>query len=666
MGKEQAKHLLQELCNAALNEIPENCIFIEDGPMRWFSFSSDADPDDCMGKRTGAMLLSEMRTCLDAAMGRNYKSWIKIISDQKIFVFCLDEPDSEKVRIAKSVTRRARDNSRKKTLQNQIKKAKEAGKTPRPLWKWDGVSPIITLENPLPHWEHVNMDRAARERATDEFVELVKEHWSVDVGWTLIFDGHREGAKFKIFKTGNGIRQLVEFDELDLEVSHELGEADQKMAWYANKYWNLPACIISGDTDQLSIQLLNLVNTRLLPHLTEVRDGELEIKDATPLYVWAGNRTIEKSSGKTAKAPKQRLTQEEKDVETVQFVMDMKKLYVAVSDLFSDEQHKHIKYPLSNAVAAICTSGNDFVNGWYCVTMEKILYGLLENKEFVGDIFKGDALFEYRGNGRIYATAEQIRKSRDRLWKPEKIHESMELDVQAFRRLIAIGYYKAYQARKNSWFAGFQPSDWQDMDTLWGKIEEGVKRCNPKRVAAHVPPLPAISQNGARCWWSMIYSLFGSRDMEMIPHPLQGWGWVKQVGVLQYTVDEVTGELVPQLDAARNPIFKTEYYYKESFDGDSGDTQMYSTQAFTAPPGTAATANNPSSRVKKVHIVSQSSGKTSASVTTVSGPWIQKSRQEKRDAHRIRSGSFTIRMPIGKKTQQLKQLRPCPPLRKKT
>lgn len=642
MGKSDAKRLLHELCRAVFGEIPENCIFFQDGPMAFVPFNSEARPGECMGTLTGAHLLQEMRSYLDAAMGKNYKCWLKVDTDQQIFVFCLDEADSEKVSIAKSETRRVRDKARKTQMMNQIKKALKGDKLPNPIWKWDGVSPIVTLDGPLPRWGDVIMNSAARARATDEFVALAREHWSVDVGWTLIFDGHKEGAKFIMTKGGNGIRMVEDCDETDIRVTHGLGEADQKLSWYARRYWNIPACVISGDTDQLTIQLLNLINSRVLPTVTAVEKEHekilLSIERAAPLYVWMGRWNREKSTGNTAKPPKQRITEEEKDVETVQYIVNIKELYVNIANLFSDKAHEQIHYPVVNAITAIAAAGNDFINGYYWLSMKSILHGLLKHKEFVGDLFHGDAIYKYAGNGRIEVTREQLEKSLAQQWNKHTIHEDLELDVHAFqKRLIPVAYMEAYLNRAKSEFADIIIDKNMDLDELEMLIRKGVAACNPKRLDAHVPSLAAIIHNCTRIWWTILYGRFGSIDTDLLPHPLDGWGWVQQDNVLQLVVNETTGELEPKLNKDGTPVFKTEYYYKENFDGTTG-RHLHPTQS--------TLTSNAKIVPPTVHILSSSS-KTSSRVTTA----VQHS-ESRSSSYKARSSNFSFTLPISKKSTQ--------------
>jgi hypothetical protein len=625
MGKSDLYHLLKEYCPAVQSDIPPDCIFIQDAPIDLFGFSSKAEKGSEMGKLTGASLLEEMKSYLSAAMGRMYKPWLRITSSEKLFIFCLDEQDSEKVMIAKSPTRHLRDMGKMRGLSKKIKTAIEAqmslpqmwkwdktspivalGKTLPPwidvlrdpdarkraleeiddlirkegsegvykrvkkeiaeqlslppVWTWDGKSPIVTFDGLLPVWHDVLRDRAARERALDEFVDLVRKHWSVDVGWTLIFDGHKEGAKFVMSKGSNGLRVIEECDDTDLRVSHDLGEADQKLGWYARRYWEHPTCVISKDTDQLHIQLLNIDNHRTLQntlHIANVNDHNyytttFDIETAAPLYVWAGTK------GKD------------------QCIVDIKTLYRKIADVFGDDGTS-IQYPVMNLLAAATTAGNDFVNGWFCLPMEKIINALLLHKEYVGDLFQGDALCRYLQNGQIEITEAQASKFLSEDWSMTELHKELEMDVEAFQRLILVAYLESYRERPKSELESIIPNRDMSLEELWKLVRSGVTACNPNRIAARVPAEASIVHNATRCWWAVGYNRFASVDMNIIPHPLHGWGWETRAHDPVLHVNEFTGDIEQKKDENGVLMTRTVYIYKDTYEGVSAATTSSNT-----------------------------------------------------------------------------------------
>lgn len=257
-----------------------------------------------------------------------------------------------------------------------------------PSLEWDGASSIIGYNEPLPNWDSLNQNRAARYRAINDVCSIIRAELTADVfidgKCILIIDGYSEDNETPII--------LPESQELytPSDFNNRIGEGDHHLVFYTLYFTRFGKNVrsVSADTDVFLVQLMHSA-TRIEP------DEHGVIPRTGGAAAWR-NRVLHQFSPKsTAHAQ----------------VVDLNVLHDAVA-----EQMPTLKAPGVTTAIGVSCAANDYIRGYIGVTPKWFIEALLKHSAYIGDLLA------------VEATDDDV----------------LSLDQDAYDRLIKCAYIECY------------------------------------------------------------------------------------------------------------------------------------------------------------------------------------------------------------------------------
>lgn len=131
--------------------------------------------------------------------------------------------------------------ARKSAARAKRDAASSASRSTAAEWRWDGVSPIVAPDRPLPPWSRLCAERAARAHAMHELGALLARHYTPPAGRRVIIDSspHVERARAPAHAVPRVVERLADGRRLDAydapSLANAIGEGDFSTLAYARR-----------------------------------------------------------------------------------------------------------------------------------------------------------------------------------------------------------------------------------------------------------------------------------------------------------------------------------------------------------------------------------------------------------------------------------------------
>lgn len=371
---ESRKIMFKLVPDCIVTELPEGCKIgkvIRDDTIHWRSFRS---VDSEGNRKTGSDLIEHML--------RDVKFWF----DRGASTFVIRFDKYNFVPPTKA--------------EEQAKRVKSSVE---PLL-WDGRSQLIGWDRPLPDWDALYKNAAARNAARREALKLIIKNYAPPSGKRLIIDGasnKRNELPIVIRTTMTGEQCKPCYCK---RLKNSIGETDYAMVFFARKL-SEPLTQeqlqkqLDEEEDEDFIELYDMLIWHGRPtddillisndtdcvlaaaFLQNLRRGE-DREFVTNWFINLGGSERD-GTGHTAKPRHLRVSEEEKNTVYIRQYFDANTFCRQLSKLLTAS---NIQFPVESFIAALYIGGGDYTDGYYGASYRCLAEAYIHYREHIGDL----------------------------------------------------------------------------------------------------------------------------------------------------------------------------------------------------------------------------------------------------------------------------------------
>ena len=364
----------------------------------------------------------------------------------------------------------------------RLKRARSASKVPP--FEWDGKSPIVEIDRPLPSWASLNANRRARNHALGELCQLILQHFRPKfVGRTFMVDGHtpRNTHPIAIQYIGEPSGFLI--NPTDDTFANHVGEADHALVFFAHKFVterNMSVITRSIDNDIMWLDILHAGShwRKRVLHCCGMRyfrrRQEAEAAEA------AEEEEEEEITLTQARAlPRHQVRYAEEYI-------DINRLHSAIAEHLRPQG---LTLPVHSFVICASAAVSDYVANFPGIIVDRFIEAIWKHAKYIGDLL-------------AYC----------------KETKGFTLDHEAYLRLIEVVYAIRYTGAPEILT---RCSSKAHVEAQRNELRQEVANRNksPKRATWRIPSDDDLSQRYLQTMWYMLYMLYGPLQPERIPDP---------------------------------------------------------------------------------------------------------------------------------------------------